>query len=323
MDVGGRFLAARNLEIAAARRAAADEDRVIALGQERLQAVDALAQPELDTHVGDVADLFVDHRFGQAEFRDLAADHAARLLVAVEDDAVITQGHQVAGDGERCRAGADEGNALAVLRRRNLRQQRADVVLVVGGDAFQAANRHRLLLDPRAAAGRLARPVAGPPEDPREDVRFPIDHIGVGVPARGDQPDILRHRGMGGAGPLAIDDFMKVFRRPNVGGLQITSPSWRAGMVATRLKAHSSNAISASLSRSSAILFNSFMSSGTAVISDSSRQRRAKSLIRCDRVSSAALTIWAPMGRSPALPRLDRRSCPTFSISAAAAGAVA
>ena len=40
MDVGCGFLAARHVEVAAARRAGADEHRVVALGQQRLQAVD-------------------------------------------------------------------------------------------------------------------------------------------------------------------------------------------------------------------------------------------------------------------------------------------
>ena len=37
-----------HVEVAPARRAAADEDRVEALVEQRLQAVDALAQPQLD-----------------------------------------------------------------------------------------------------------------------------------------------------------------------------------------------------------------------------------------------------------------------------------
>ena len=68
-----------NVEVAPARRAGADEDRVVAFGEQRLQAVDALAAAELDAEVEDVADLLVDHRFGQAELRDLRADHAAGL----------------------------------------------------------------------------------------------------------------------------------------------------------------------------------------------------------------------------------------------------
>ena len=76
--LAGRFLAAGNVEVAAARRAGADEDRVVAFGQQRLQAVDALAAAELDAEVEDVADLLVDHRFGQAEARDLACGSCRR-----------------------------------------------------------------------------------------------------------------------------------------------------------------------------------------------------------------------------------------------------
>ena len=51
MDIGGGFLAAGNVELASARRAGADEDRVPAFRQQRLQAVDALAADELDTEL--------------------------------------------------------------------------------------------------------------------------------------------------------------------------------------------------------------------------------------------------------------------------------
>ena len=108
------LLAARQVEVAAARRAGAHEDRVVALGQQGLQAVDPLAEPQLDAEAGDVADLLVDHLFGQAEARDLAADHAAGLGVAVEDGDLVAEGRQVAGHGQRGGAGADQGDALAV-----------------------------------------------------------------------------------------------------------------------------------------------------------------------------------------------------------------
>ena len=72
-----------NVEVAAARRAGADEDRVVAFGEQRLQAVDALAEARLDAaDAEDVADLLVDHLLGQAEARDLAADHAAAARLA-------------------------------------------------------------------------------------------------------------------------------------------------------------------------------------------------------------------------------------------------
>ena len=70
---------------------------------------------------------------------------------------------------------------LPFLRRGGLRQARADVVLVVGGDALQAADRDRLglarcvsgFLDAAAPAGRLAGPVAGAAEDARERRSIP------------------------------------------------------------------------------------------------------------------------------------------------------
>ncbi len=52
VDVGGRFLAAGNVELAAARRAGADEDRVPALGHQGLQAVDPLALAQRHAEAG-------------------------------------------------------------------------------------------------------------------------------------------------------------------------------------------------------------------------------------------------------------------------------
>ncbi len=215
------FLAAGNVELAPARRARADEDRVVALGQQRLQAVDALAEAQLDAHVGDVAAFLVDDRFGQAEARDLGAHHAAGLGVAVEHDEVVAQRRQVARHGERGRAGADRARrACRSSVVGDARQAVADVVLVVGGDALQAADRDRLLLDPAAPAGRLARAVAGAAENAGKDVRLPIDHVGVGVAPGGDQADIFGHRRMRRAGPLAIDDLVEIVGRGNIGRLQ-------------------------------------------------------------------------------------------------------
>ncbi len=45
MDVGSSLVAARDRQVAPARRAAADEDRVVVVVQQRLQAVDPLAEP--------------------------------------------------------------------------------------------------------------------------------------------------------------------------------------------------------------------------------------------------------------------------------------
>jgi hypothetical protein len=73
VDVACGFLRPGQVEVAAARRAATDEDRVVALAhQQRLHRIDALAAPEVDAQVQDVAGFFVDHGLGQAKARDLA-----------------------------------------------------------------------------------------------------------------------------------------------------------------------------------------------------------------------------------------------------------
>ena len=69
------------IEVAAARRAAADEDRVAVLGEQRAHRLDARAAEEFDAELEDVAGLLVDHFLGQAEARDLRADDAAGLRV--------------------------------------------------------------------------------------------------------------------------------------------------------------------------------------------------------------------------------------------------
>ena len=116
-----RFLAAGDVEVAAARRAAADEDRVVALAPAAPSCESMrCAAAELDAEVEDVAGLLVDHLLGQAEARDLRADHAAGLRVAVEHGDLVAERREVARDGQRGRPGADAGDALAVRLRRAL-----------------------------------------------------------------------------------------------------------------------------------------------------------------------------------------------------------
>ena len=71
MDVRRRFLASWQVEIASARRARADEDRVIALLEDRAQTVHPVLEVHDRTKRGNVADFLVDHRFRQAKARDL------------------------------------------------------------------------------------------------------------------------------------------------------------------------------------------------------------------------------------------------------------
>ena len=206
----GGFLAAGNVELAAARRAGADEDRVVVLGEQLLQAVDALAALELDAEIEDVVGFLVDHRIRQAEFRNLRAHHAAGLGVGIEHGAVIAERGEVARDGERGGAAADERDALAVLRRPGCGRRRVMSSLKSAATRFSRQIATGVFLDAAAAAGRLARAVAGASENSRKHVRLPIDHVGVAVAALGDQADVFRDGRVRGAGPLAVDHFVEV-----------------------------------------------------------------------------------------------------------------
>src|SRR6185312_205244 len=212
---GGGLFAAGDVELASARRAGTDKDRIVVVGQELLHALDAHAPLERDVEVQDVVRLFVDHRIRQAEFRDLRPHHAAGLGIGIEHRALVTERGEIARDGERGRPAADQRDAFAVLRSR-LWQAMPDVVLEVGGDALEAADRDRIVLDPDAAAGRLAGAVAGAPQDPGEHVGLPIDHVGIAIAAFGDQADVFRDGGMCRAGPLAIDYLVEVVGGRNI-----------------------------------------------------------------------------------------------------------
>src|ERR1700686_7826 len=215
VNIGGRFLAAGNIEFAAARRAGADKDRIVVFAEQFLQAVDALTAFELDAEIEDVIGFLVDHRIRQPEFRNLGSHHAARLRIGIEHRAVIAERRQVARDGERGGATTDDRNTLAVFRS-GPRHPVFDVILEVGGDALQPADRDRSVLDAAAAARGFARTIAGPSQNSRKYIRFPIDHVGVAIAAFSDQPDVFWNGRMRGTGPLAVDNFVKVVGCRNI-----------------------------------------------------------------------------------------------------------
>ena len=68
----------------------------------------------------------------------------------------------------------------------------------------------RAFLDPAAPACRFARTIAGAAENAREDIRLPVDHVGVAIAARRDQADVFGDWSMGRTGPLTIDDFVEI-----------------------------------------------------------------------------------------------------------------
>ena len=217
MDIGRGFLAAGNVEVAPARRAGADEDRVPALGQQRFEAVDARAAAEFDAEIEDVVAFLVDDALGQAEARDLGADHAAGFRILVDHHAVVAEWRQIARHRQRGGAAAHQRDALPILDGSRLGQAVADVVLEVGCYALEAADRHRLFLHASAPAGRFARPVARAPEDSGKHVGLPVDHVGVAVAPGRDQTDVFGDGCVCRTGPLTIHDLVEVVRRRNVG----------------------------------------------------------------------------------------------------------
>ncbi len=100
MNVGHGFLAPRNVEVATARCARADENGIPVFGQQGLQAVDAPAAAKLHAEIEDVAAFLVDDGFGQPEAGNLRADHAAGLRILIEHHAVIAERREVACDRE-------------------------------------------------------------------------------------------------------------------------------------------------------------------------------------------------------------------------------
>ena len=155
VDVCRSFLAAGNIEVTPARRAAADEDRIKALAEQRLQAVDVLAGAKRHAETEDVADFLVDDRFGQAEARNLRADHAARARVAIEHRDVVSQWREIARDSERGGACSDEGDALAVLLLCRTGEPVPDVVLVKSARRASTGRSQPAPASPRCALRRV------------------------------------------------------------------------------------------------------------------------------------------------------------------------
>src|SRR5262245_65986166 len=117
MDVFGRFLTARNIEVATARRAGANEYGIPAFSEQCFQTVDALASAEFDSEVENVATLLIDDGIGQTEFWNLRADHSAGFVVLIEYYALVAERVEGMGGSERRRGAAGTGGSLGSVRR--------------------------------------------------------------------------------------------------------------------------------------------------------------------------------------------------------------
>ena len=212
------------VEFLAARCAAADEDAVEAFFEEGLHAGDGRAVADVDAHVENNLDLFLEDALRQAKGGNVGTHQAARPILLFEHHDLIAQGQQVVCYPKRCGPRADAGDAFAVLFLRNFRKQVCDLAAMVGGNALQTANRHRLAIHALAPAGRFAGPVARSPENRRKNVRLAVEHIRVGVTALRDEADVFRDIGVRRTGQLTVHDLMEVIRIANVCWLHELNP---------------------------------------------------------------------------------------------------
>ena len=89
------------------------------------------AEAQLDAHVEDHADFFVEHRLRQAEGGNIAAHQAAGRVEPLEDHHFVAERRQIVGDRERGGTGADAGDALAVALEGRARDAAGELALEV------------------------------------------------------------------------------------------------------------------------------------------------------------------------------------------------
>ncbi len=160
--------------------------------------------------IEDDADFVVQNILRQAERRDVGPHQAAGLVLLLEQRDFVAQGPKIVGDGQRSGAGADQARCACRSSAAESWARRCEI-----SPRRSAATRFRRQMatgfsvcfvhsigKAAAAAGRLTRPVAGPPENRREHVRLPVDHVGFGVLALGDQADVFGNVGVGRDRPI-------------------------------------------------------------------------------------------------------------------------
>jgi hypothetical protein len=95
------LVSARDVQLFALRRAAADKYRIELLRvDELLQAVDRRVVAHLDAHVDDVADLLVEDALRKPERRNVDAHQSAGTRQLLENRHLIAKRHQIVGHGQ-------------------------------------------------------------------------------------------------------------------------------------------------------------------------------------------------------------------------------
>src|SRR5256885_8802338 len=95
VDVLRALLAPGEVEVAAARRARADEQGIVTLGHQLLHRIDLYPAFEFDSDIEDITHLLVNHFERQAEARDLRPDHAAGARILDRKSTRLNSSHLV------------------------------------------------------------------------------------------------------------------------------------------------------------------------------------------------------------------------------------
>ena len=90
-------VAAGELEVLAARRATADEHRVVPLAEQRSHALHPRRVPNVHPHVDDHRDLLVEHLGREPEGGDVGAHQATGLVLPLDDHDLVPERHQIVG----------------------------------------------------------------------------------------------------------------------------------------------------------------------------------------------------------------------------------
>jgi hypothetical protein len=105
----------------------------------------------VDAEVENAFDLPVQHLVRQPVFRDAVTGDAAQFGHGFVNGRMVAQAAQEIGTADAGRSAADDGNAFAGIRRAGDGAARAAVHFVVGHEALELVDGHRLVLDAAAA----------------------------------------------------------------------------------------------------------------------------------------------------------------------------
>ena len=179
-----------------------DEHGVVALLEEIVQVLHGMVQPQVHAQVHDVGDLPLDDLRGQAVLGHAHPQHAAGHRQRLEDRHRIAQPDQVLRCRQATRPRANDGHLPVVLDLARLRHHAGLRVHLVGDEALEGADVHRLVHQ-GAVAGIFAAVVADAPADAGEGIVL-FDHPhGIVVAPLADQGNVALGALAGGAGVAA------------------------------------------------------------------------------------------------------------------------